>query len=187
MLLLGHTGITYAVVRTAEKLISHSGRKISGLIDYRLVFIGAILPDILDKPLGHIFLKDTLGNGRIFAHTLLFSLLLFLIGLFYWVKAKRPGILVLAVGSFLHLVFDSMWALPKTLFWPAYGWSFPQMKSDDYLWQVLLRLVTDPYSYVPELIGGFFLLTLLRELSHKKQLKQFLKTGKLLFNNDTLS
>ena len=181
MLLFGHTGITYAVTKTIEKLFFKSEKNtIIGLIDYRLVFIGAVLPDIVDKPLGHILFKETLGNGRIFAHTLFFTLLLLIMGLFSWYKFKKPGILVLAGGSFIHLILDNMWTLPETLYWPAYGWSFPKINSDYYLWHVLVKLVTDPYIYVPELIGGFIILNFIKYLTNKKQLKNFLRTGKIL-------
>ena len=35
------------------------------------VALGAILPDLIDKPLGHLLLNETLNNGRIFFHGLL--------------------------------------------------------------------------------------------------------------------
>jgi hypothetical protein len=36
--------------------------------DIRLLILGSLLPDLIDKPLGHIILPE--NNGRIFAHTL---------------------------------------------------------------------------------------------------------------------
>ena len=45
-------------------------------IDYRLVAAGAILPDLIDKPLGIYLLRRQLGSGRIYGHTLLFGLVL---------------------------------------------------------------------------------------------------------------
>ena len=37
-----------------------------------VAMLAALLPDLVEKPLGHLFLQDTLDNGRIIAHTLFF-------------------------------------------------------------------------------------------------------------------
>ena len=59
-----------------------------GLLIYRwkgeimavpLAALGAILPDLVDKPLGHLLLQETLDNGRIFGHSLLFTGMVFTI------------------------------------------------------------------------------------------------------------
>jgi len=180
MLLLGHTGITLAVTRTFEKIAVNRGMKrISDLIDYRLVLVSSMLPDIIDKPLGHIFLRETLGNGRLFAHTLIFLLILFSLGLFFWKRFKRPGLLILAGGSFIHDILDSMWFHLETFLWPSYGWSFPKGGSGGYVWHVLNKLMTDPHIYVPEIVGGLIFLIFLIELTYKKQIRCFFNAGKL--------
>ena len=43
-------------------------------LDYRFLLIGSLLPDLIDKPIGGIFFYQTFQNGRIFAHTLCFTL-----------------------------------------------------------------------------------------------------------------
>ena len=43
--------------------------------------IGAILPDLLDKPLGQILLAETINWGRIYAHTLIIAVILIIMGL----------------------------------------------------------------------------------------------------------
>jgi hypothetical protein len=48
--------------------------------DYRFVLVGSMLPDIIDKPLGQLVLRNLMSNGRIFSHTLLFLLLICLAG-----------------------------------------------------------------------------------------------------------
>jgi len=125
MLLFGHLGITLAAAQTFE-ILSQGKKKFTELIDYRLVLLGSLLPDIIDKPLGGLIFKESLGNGRIYAHTLLFLLLLFGLGMFLWLKLQRPGVLTLAGGSFVHHILDGMWYYPETCFWPAYGGSFPK-------------------------------------------------------------
>lgn len=110
-----------------------------GLLVYRrygvrwavpLVALGAILPDIIDKPLGHIVLRETLDYGRIYGHTLLFLGVIVVLGLAY--RRTRPGplLLGLALGVASHLVLDSMWADPTTLLWPMMGDFVPQHHPD---------------------------------------------------------
>lgn len=80
MLLFGHLGITLALASGLDKIIaSGKGKGFSRLVDYRLVLIGSMLPDIIDKPLGIAF-PAALGSGRTVAHTFLFLFLLFCAG-----------------------------------------------------------------------------------------------------------
>ena len=110
MLLFGHIGITLGIAWFAESRL-----KIK--IDYRLIVVGSLLPDIIDKPVGMILLP--LNNGRVFGHTLLFILIFLLTGL------KYRKSLFLSFASFLHLIEDKMWSEPQTLFWPLLGFEFP--------------------------------------------------------------
>jgi hypothetical protein len=36
--------------------------------DLRLLLVGSLLPDIIDKPVGQFFFRETFSNGRIFSH-----------------------------------------------------------------------------------------------------------------------
>ena len=60
--------------------------------------IGAILPDLLDKPLGQILLADTIIYGLIYAHTLTLAVILIISGLLIWYK-NRKRILLLCIGA----------------------------------------------------------------------------------------
>lgn len=84
--------------------------------------IGAILPDLLDKPLGQILLSDTINWGRIYAHTLTLAVILIIIGLLIWYK-NRKHILLLCIGAgvLIHQLGDAMWEAPVNWFWPFLG------------------------------------------------------------------
>lgn len=69
--------------------------------------IGALLPDLIDKPVGEVIFASTLANGRIIG-TLFFVLLLALIGVYVYKKRKDSRGLALASGSFFHLLEDQM-------------------------------------------------------------------------------
>jgi len=93
-------------------------------LDLRWVIIGSLLPDIIDKPIGHIIFKDTFGTGQIYCHTLLFAIFLFLAGYVASSIYKKNFILLLAFGNLMHLILDFMWRKPSILLWPIYGFTF---------------------------------------------------------------
>lgn len=146
MFLLGHLGITLATVKVSMFVLgklreasialepgvensSHnptSGR-LSPVspIDYRFLLLGAILPDLIDKTVGMVLLREQVANGRIFSHTLLFAMLLLHTGFLLSGEGRRM-FLSLFIGVSFHIAFDGMWLHPHTLLWPLYGWSFPK-------------------------------------------------------------
>lgn len=87
--------------------------------------IGSLLPDIIDKPVGHIILAS-LGNGRIFFHSLTVCALMVLLGFIILMKWRHPGLLFIAAGMLSHQLADAMWAAPQSWYWPFMGWFRPK-------------------------------------------------------------
>ncbi|WAI02429.1 metal-dependent hydrolase [Methanogenium organophilum] len=87
--------------------------------------VGSLLPDIIDKPIGHLVLTS-LDNGRIFFHSLTICALVVLLGLVIFAKWRHPGLLFIAAGILSHQLADAMWAEPRSWFWPFLGWFSPQ-------------------------------------------------------------
>ena len=88
------------------------------VLDWRLLVLGALLPDIIDKPIGILFFGS---EGRLLGHTLVFAIMLGIIGLCLTSRG-RPWMLILAICCVGHLILDGMWTTPDILFWPAHGW-----------------------------------------------------------------
>jgi membrane-bound metal-dependent hydrolase YbcI (DUF457 family) len=85
-------------------------------VDYRLVAAGALLPDVVDGPLG----------GARVLHTLVFSagfLVLVMLATRHRRRARRRW-LALPIGTFLHLLLDGMWTHTHTFWWPFFGAAF---------------------------------------------------------------
>ncbi len=162
--------LSSAIRRASSRLLSLADR-----IDIRLLLVGALLPDIIDKPLG-LLLFD---NGRIFSHTLLFWLLLTAVALYYYLGSRRSWLLVLSFGTFCHLVLDQMWLTPKALFWPAFGFGFPREDAAGWLSSILEGLVTRPEVYIPELVGGVILIWFAGILLRERKALHFIKSGKV--------
>lgn len=122
------------------------------MVNVPWIVIGALLPDLIDKPLGRIILADTIGSGRIFAHTLLFGLLLILAGYYLYNKGK-PELLIIAGASFCHLLEDQVWNKPVVFFWPLFGWEFPKDTISGSFLDYLMIIFTR--SYIPGLSNVF--------------------------------
>ena len=144
---------------------------ILGLMLYRRVGIrsvvpvaalGAILPDIIDKPLGHLLLQSTLDSGRIYAHTLLFLGMVTLAGVAAWRFRPTPLVLILALGIASHLVLDTMWDNPVTLFWPTLG-PFMPFHYPDYFEASFITEITSPLEWLFGASLFIILMTMYRE------------------------
>ena len=85
-------------------------------IDYRLVMLGALLPDLVDV---------WFGGARVL-HTLAFS-----VGLLVVVmigtrgrRLQRRRMLAIPIGTFCHLLLDAVWTRAHTFWWPFLGSAF---------------------------------------------------------------
>jgi hypothetical protein len=155
MLLFGHIGVTLGVFIGLGIL----DPQLNTFIDPKYLVFGAILPDLIDKPLGMVIFSSILANGRVIGHTLLFSISILLIGLYLYNERRDVRILSLAAGSFFHLMEDKMWGDPRTLLWPLLGWGFPKDAADRTGLEYLLALFNQSFhlqfseSYIPEILG----------------------------------
>jgi len=122
MLLFGHIGVTLGVFFGLGIFLP----RLKTIIDPKYLTIGTLLPDLIDKPLGMVIFASTITTGRMIGHTLLFSLLLLLVGLYLYEKKRDVRIISLSTGSLFHLIEDQLWKSPQILFWPLQGLSFPK-------------------------------------------------------------
>jgi len=149
-------------------------------IDTRLLLIGSLLPDIIDKPVGTVFFRNSLSNGRIFCHTLLFLLLITLAAIYLYRSHRKTWLLVLSFGSVTHLICDQMWLTPQTLLWPLYGWTFQKHDLTNWVQNILYALYTNPAVYMPELVGAVMLIWFVLVLLCRRKLYAFINNGQVL-------
>ena len=159
MLLFAHIGITIGIFFIIGLLVP----SLKPDIKYRYVALGSLLPDIIDKPIGRFILADSIANGRIFAHTLIFLLILVMFSLYIYRTKKDKNMLIISGASFFHLIEDQMWKHTDTLFWPLFGWDFPYSPSYgvgfSYLLQMLGKSFTLDFSNLlnADVIGIFII------------------------------
>jgi membrane-bound metal-dependent hydrolase YbcI (DUF457 family) len=82
-------------------------------IDHRVLIAGALLPDVVDAPLG----------GARVAHTVLASAALLVVVMLATRghRHARRRWLALPIGTFVHLLADGVWSNAATFWWPFLG------------------------------------------------------------------
>ncbi len=207
MLILGHTGITLGAAVLLNGALTNRalsqpkgnskpsskmrttpdylpGRIVSWFtslgnrIDIRLLLIGSLLPDIIDKPVGQLLFRETFSNSRIFSHSLLFLIVIALAGFFVYRIRGKIWLTVLSFGTFTHLVFDQMWLEQRTLLWPFYGFAFERVDTTHWVQGMSRRLLTDPAVYVPEIVGGIILVLFVWVVVNSRKMIAFIRNGK---------
>ncbi|MCK9306591.1 MAG: metal-dependent hydrolase [Methanoculleus sp.] len=122
-----------------------------------LAVLGAVLPDLIDKPLGHIILNGTVNYGRIYFHGLTILFLILLAGIILYRYRGRIGLLALAAGMASHQFFDAMWRHPVEWFWPFLGPLPRHDYAEDFFWDAILRELAQPSEWLfLFLIAGLF-------------------------------
>jgi hypothetical protein len=132
--------------------------------DYRLLIVGAVLPDF-----------DAVAGGMRWMHSLAFSVILLIVVMVATVgrKQRRKLLLGLPIGTFLHLVFDGAWATTGVFWWPFTGASIGDEQ---------LPSVQRGWWNVPlELVGLAIIAWVWRTagLSNRERRRAVLRTGRL--------
>lgn len=150
-------------------LVSYRNR---GAVDFRLVLLGSILPDLIDKPLGAVLHLE----ARLWAHSLLF--LAGILALSLWPALR--GLRWVGFGDAVHLLVDLIWQQPTVALWPFLGLAFPA--GEQSFGGYLVTLLTDPYVQFGEIVGGAILLATAwhYRLFSRKRMKRFLRDGRLV-------
>jgi membrane-bound metal-dependent hydrolase YbcI (DUF457 family) len=118
--------------------------------------IGAVIPDVIDKPVGHILLAGSLDNGRIFSHTFAFILFTLLACTVFFRRRVGKAGPVLALGILSHQVLDAMWRDPEGWLYPLLG-PFVPGRYPEYFLNGLIAEVSTPFEW---LFGAIVLLIL---------------------------
>lgn len=163
----------------------NSPAQLKNHFDYRVLLIGSLLPDLIDKPIGEIFFYKIFQSGRMLGHSLFFNLFIAALGIFILKRWRRTWLLVLSFGSIMHLALDAIWFNTKVFLWPLYGWSFAKTSSTDFFgWlpRMLHRLITEPSDYIPEIIGLGILVWFTITLFKEKKVYAFIRNG-LAYSN----
>jgi membrane-bound metal-dependent hydrolase YbcI (DUF457 family) len=116
--------------------------------------IGAVLPDLIDKPLGYLIFPSMDLGGRFLFHNFLVFLLILAIGILVWKWYTSPIFIALAVGILSHQILDSMWKLPLYWLYPLYGpYPVHAAIASDYIYDLIGSDLFNPSEWVFIVIG----------------------------------
>ncbi len=178
MFFFAHLGFTAAPGALVSTWWGENRGFASRAPDLRWLLAGAVLPDIVDKAVGEVLFKSYFENGRIFAHTFVLSLLLFVAGTYTCKRRGDNRILLLAFGVAGHLVLDRIWTEAATAYWPSMG-PFLRYPSEGTIIEQIMEYLRDPAFWATEIAGAALLIASLRYLGVKNAhtMKGFLVSG----------
>ena len=147
-----HVGATVAFIRYAFR---------DDAMDLRFLALGAILPDLIDTPIG-IVGWSSFGAVRLASHSILFGTVVMVTVLIFTRRGPvRKRWILVATGVLLHLLLDAMWNLPETLWWPFLGTEV-SVTGFSTFGEYLGDLLTNPVMWGGEAIGLVYLVALAR-------------------------
>lgn len=145
-------------------------------VDVRFLVAGALIPDAIDIVLGTVVLG--LSTGEAWAHSLLAPTMVTAAILLTTRRGRRRRAwMALAVGMYLHLLIDGMWATTEVFLWPLFG---PIPHGTGPYWQGALdRALADPWRWVREIAGIAYLAWLWAAsgLGSQDRRRRLLRTG----------
>lgn len=124
---------------------------------FPLCIAGALLPDLLDKPL-MLLVPGIFGSTRTLGHSLLFVTALVLAAILLWDRYRALHGIVFALSVLFHQLTDLMWTLPVTWFFPIHG-MFPFTTVSGNAWLFLVLELTNPAEWVFALAAGILVIT----------------------------
>lgn len=149
-------------------------------MDLRFLILGAVLPDLIDTPIG-LFGFSRFESVRLFSHSLLFAGVV----MTWIVLATRRGRprkkwMPIAIGILIHLFLDAMWASPETLWWPVLGGSFTPEGATS-VGEYLSAVLRNPLVWAGEGLGVFYLAVLARRagLDQRSARDRLRETGQI--------
>jgi hypothetical protein len=170
---LWYVGGTIALVRYAFR---------DPKMDLRFLVLGALLPDLIDKPVALAFYAD-LGSVRLAGHSLSWSAVVMTVVVLATRRGRpRRRWMAVPIGMMVHLFLAFTWADPETLWWPFLGFGFTPAAAAT-TGAYLQGLLTDPWVWVREAVGAAYLGALWWRagLADAGRRARFLRTGMIAF------
>jgi hypothetical protein len=150
-------------------------------VDVRFLFVGAILPDLIDLLVGTLFFANRYSTGELWFHSLLLpSIYMAAVLLLTRRGRRRRAWMALGVGWLLHLVLDGTWTSQEVFLWPFFGWEI-SVGAAPYWPQAWSRALSDPWRWVLEAVGAGYLawLWVALGMSRPERRAKVIETGRL--------
>lgn len=173
MLPLSHVGFTTAAVKVLE----------TGLhlrqIDYRIVIVSSLLPDLIDKSVFKLLESSFTYESRAIGHSLIFLGFIGILTAMQWLWNKNEWLVPVFIGTLLHDVFDVMWIHPSIFYWPLEGWQFSKPIDEAWLGTIQLGWYKIKQRDLLDNISVLILLYFFMKVALGGKILEFLRKGKL--------
>ena len=150
-------------------------------VDTRFLLAGAVLPDLVDMPLGTVILAGVHSTGELWFHSLIAPAAYMTLVLISTRRGRRRrAFMALGVGWLFHLLLDGMWLDQGVFLWPFFGLDLPAGESP--YWTLAWdRALSDPWRWAQEMAGLAYLAWLWAHhgLSQSGRRAALLRTGRL--------
>jgi LexA-binding, inner membrane-associated putative hydrolase len=138
-------------------------------IDYRLVAIGSLLPDIIDRVQRKVFrIQRSSPHQHFIGHTLLFHLPLLAAGNYLLRRQGDGRLLSVSTAAMTHLLVDPVIRSPATLLWPLFGFQFPEARG-----------LSPGLTAATQIVAAAAVLATLVALQRQDRLQSFVSSGRL--------
>jgi membrane-bound metal-dependent hydrolase YbcI (DUF457 family) len=145
MFFFGHMGITAGAVQG----INRSMRPAEPKIDLRKAIFVAILPDLIDKPVGLLYPIVFGNHTRLWGHSLAASIVLLVLLLIFG-QGRRAALIFWSI-YLGHFLLDRLWIADAHAFlWPFFGTRKPLNTTILHKWEVA---ITQPWTIFGEIAG----------------------------------
>jgi inner membrane protein len=150
-------------------------------VDVRYLLVGAILPDLVDLPVGTLLLANSYATGELWLHSLIIPSI-YMVGVLMLTRRgrRRRAYMAVGIGWLFHLLLDGLWTYPEVFLWPFFGWEIP-MGDAPYWSNAMDRALADPWRWGLEVLGLAYLgwLWVAVGLGVKERRAGVLRTGRL--------
>jgi hypothetical protein len=172
-----HVAYTWLALSLAQE-----ARLVDEDVDYRLIALAAMGPDLIDKPLALAYFYKRYRSAVLFAHTLIANLVVAYLTLRRNSASRSYG------AAFLgHALLDRLWFFPSTFYWPFRGWRFHVWRKQGSEQEKISRAYWYAFTRRPELwiweLGGLLALACFiwrRRLYRRDRLTEFILRGRVI-------
>jgi len=138
-------------------------------IDYRLVALGALLPDMVDRAIraagGR---KSWRRDQHLLGHTLLLNAPVVAAGISLARRRRDARLLAVGAAAMTHLLVDPVIRSPRNLFWPLLGLTFPESRG-----------LNRPLTILTQIAAAVAVVATVLNLQRRGRLNDFIARGSL--------
>jgi len=144
------------------------GGRFAGTIDYRLVALGSLLPDMVDRAIRAASGRTWSRDQHLLGHTLLLNAPVVVAGISLARRQRDARLLAVGAAAMTHLLVDPVIRSPRTLLWPLLGRDFPESRG-----------LSRPLTILTQIGAAAAVMATLFTLQRRGRLSDFIARGSL--------